>query len=611
MFQASPAPCGNEAETIVRTKDLSAVASVVMTAGLRPELFAERGLVTINRRLLIAALVLLVLVGFGVRVRGLSAEGLSEDELNKLQAVGDYRAKGLTSANSEHPLLMKALLTGSLVIVDKWNSIPSLGGQRPVSPETALRFPGTVFGALTAILIFLLAAELFGAEVGLIAAALWVFDPMAIGFNRIAKEDSFLLFFFLLGNILWIRGQRVAETQSTRVAQKYYWATAAAFGAMMASKYLPQLLTVAISYYFIFQSVPATRWRLGKKRLLVFYTLIGLVFVLLNPTILFPATWRQMGQFASQKMIGHDGYEFMGKLYSHRFTDWLYGIPWYFYHVFLVVKLPLLSVAGFLVGFPLIFRRKLGDGRYFMMLWLFLWMMTFSFGGGKFTRYFTTILPAVLIIAALGVQTVGHWLGQRLSAVLATEWPKVYARPVLALLVVAGSVSTLPQAAPHFRLYTNALARNSAGPGYYFPHDEFYDASVREVVFEIAKRAPPGAQVASETPGLASYYAGRANRPDLVFVSISDPNAMKQLREGDFVVDARGRRYFSNEAIVSALQQSGAPTFTVALGSVPSASIYLLDKKMQEAVVETASRLPPLAKSLQPSSLGLRASRPL
>ena len=34
---------------------------------------------------------------------------------------------------------MKALLTASVVLADKWNSIPSLGGHRPVSTETALR----------------------------------------------------------------------------------------------------------------------------------------------------------------------------------------------------------------------------------------------------------------------------------------------------------------------------------------------------------------------------------------------------------------------------------------------------------------------------------------
>ena len=155
---------------------------------------------------------------------------------------------------------MKAFLTCSVVFADKWNSIPSLGGQHPIATETALRLPGVIFGALTAILIYLLTAELFGAEVGLIAAALWAFDPMAIGFNRIAKEDTFVLFFFLLGNIFWLRGQRVAETKSVTEGEKYYWAAAAAFGALMASKYLPQLLTVTICYYYIFQGVPATRW---------------------------------------------------------------------------------------------------------------------------------------------------------------------------------------------------------------------------------------------------------------------------------------------------------------------------------------------------------------
>jgi hypothetical protein len=209
------------------------------------------------------------------------------------------------------------------------------------------------------------------------------------------------------------------------------------------------------------------------------------------------------------------------------------------------------------------------------------------------------VLPAVLITAAIGVQAVGGWLGQRLSSLLSKEWPKVYARPALALIVVAGSLSALAKAAPHFRLYTNALGGGSAKAGYYFPHDEFYDASVRDVMLEIAKRAKPAAQVASETPGLASYYAQRANRPDLVCVLLSDPNALQQLHEGDFVIIARGRRYFSNESIVTALEQSSAPAFQVLLGNVPSASVYVLDKKSLAAIVEAAHRSP-LAKNRYP-----------
>ena len=151
---------------------MAARAEAIITAGIKPELFAQRGLVALSRPVLISLLALLVLVGFSLRVSNLSSEGLSEDELNKLHAVAGYREHGLTSANSEHPFLMKALLTGSLVLADKWNSVSFLGGQRQITPETALRLPSTIFGALTLILIFLVAAELFGAEVGLIAAAM-------------------------------------------------------------------------------------------------------------------------------------------------------------------------------------------------------------------------------------------------------------------------------------------------------------------------------------------------------------------------------------------------------------------------------------------------------
>jgi predicted membrane-bound dolichyl-phosphate-mannose-protein mannosyltransferase len=538
-------------------------------------------------------------VGFGLRATNLGAESLGEDELNKLQAVADYRANGLTSANGEHPLVMKALQTVSLVIADKWNS-SAAGSRNPISPETALRLPGAIFGAFTALLIYLIAAELFGAEVGLVAAALWAFDPAAIGLNRIAKEDTFLVFFFLLANIFWLRGQRVAESQPERNPEKYYWAAAAAFGAMMASKYLPQLIAITIAYYWLFQRIPETQWRLGKRRMLTFFAIMGVTFLLVNPTILLPGTWRQMGLFAGQKLIGHDGYEFMGNLYTHRMTDWLNGIPWYFYHVFVAVKLPLLTVLGFLIGLPLLFRRKLGDGRYFIMLWLFIWMMTFSFTGGKFTRYVTTIMPAVLITSAIGIQFASHWIGRQLSSLLSADGPRVYVPAVLALMVVLASLNAAVSVAPHFRLYTNALGGGIAARGFYFPHDEFYDASMRDVMFEIAKHARPGAIVASEVPTVAAYYAHRANRPDLALIMLSDPNALKQLGEGDFVVDARGRRYFSNESVTATLQQTSRPAFRFSLGPTPSASVYVLDKNSLAPLLETARRLPPIAKTIHP-----------
>ena len=549
---------------------MSAHADAIITAGLRPELFAGRGVLANSKTLVFVALIVLVIAGFGFRVTGLSAEGLSEDELNKLNAVADYRANGLTGANGEHPMLMKACQTATIILAEKWNN-SSFVASRPadrIAPETALRLPGTIVGALTTLLIFLIVSELFGTEVALIAAALWAFDPMAIGFNRIAKEDSFLLFFFLLANVFWLRGQRAAE--SDRSPNKYYWLTAASYGAMVASKYVPHLFAISICYYWMFQNLPETRWRLGKKRLLTFFAIMGIVFLVLSPTVLLPETWKQMGLFAGGKRISHDGYEFMNQLYTQRLSDWLNGIPVYFYLVFTAVKLPLLTVLGFLAGLPLLFRRKLGDGRYFILFWFLLWVVAFCFPGGKFTRYYTTVLPAVLITSALGIQFVGRWLA-KWSGTL-----KHYVPASLALVIIAASVISSVNAAPHFRLFMNSIGGGTSWAGYYFPHDEFYDASMREAITEIARRARPGARVASESPSLAAYYAERENRSDLICISLSEPDAVKQLTAGDYIIIARGRRYFSNDSIITTLRDHSTPVVELKLGPVPSAKIYEL-----------------------------------
>jgi dolichyl-phosphate-mannose-protein mannosyltransferase len=567
---------------------LAARAEPIITAALRPELFSDSRSLKISKTLVVAIVSVLVLAGLVLRVSGLSADGLSEDELNKLNAVQDYREHGITAANGEHPMLMKSLQTASIVVAEK------LGSR--MAPETALRLPSAIFGALTTVLIYLLVAELFGAEVALIAAALWSFDPVAIGFNRIAKEDTFLLFFFLLANIFWLRGQRVAESQPDRSPEPYYWATAAGYGAMMASKYLPQLIAITISYYWIFQAIPETKWRLGKKRMLMFFAIMGGTFLILNPAILLPATWHEMGLFAGQKLVAHDGYEFMGKLYSHRLTDWLRGTPWYFYGVFIAVKLPLPTIAGFLVGFPLLFRRRLGDGRYFVLFWMFFWFITFTFAGGKFTRYFTVILPAVLITAAIGVQHVARWLAQHLP--LPTAGAAAFLRVTFVTLVVITSLLASVAFAPHYRLFTNALGGGHARAGYYFPHDEFYDASMRDSLAEIARRAKPGARVASESPTVAAYYAQRANRSDLNCIWLSDPDSLRQMTDGDFIIDARGRRYFSNDVLISGLRQSVTPTMRFALGGIPSADVFVIDETTRSIVGEAIRSARPIARSV-------------
>ena len=131
----------------------------------------------------VLAMSAMIVLGIGIRLVGLGAVGFAEDEINKLQAVRAYD-RGDFTANAEHPMLMKILMDVSMRAARWWNS--STG--RQISEEAALRFPNVLFGALTAIPLFLLTAALFNQRTALLAAAFWSFGVNAITYNRIGKE---------------------------------------------------------------------------------------------------------------------------------------------------------------------------------------------------------------------------------------------------------------------------------------------------------------------------------------------------------------------------------------------------------------------------------------
>ena len=152
------------------------------TAGIDPEKFSDDLFFASNPKIAAAILCLFLLVGLGLRMNGLGAESLGEDELNKLQTVEEYRNNGLSGKNGEHPFLMKGMQTASISAAERINS--SFG--TAITEEGALRFPVALFGTFTALLLFFLVKELFGRSIGLITAILWSVEPMAVGFDRIA-----------------------------------------------------------------------------------------------------------------------------------------------------------------------------------------------------------------------------------------------------------------------------------------------------------------------------------------------------------------------------------------------------------------------------------------
>jgi hypothetical protein len=107
---------------------------------------------------------------------------------------------------------------------------------------------------------------------------------------------------------------------------------------------------------------------------------------------------------------------------------------------------------------------------------------------------------------------------------------------------------------------------------------------MQDVMIELASRARPNARVMVEIPSLAAYYAQRANRPDLVCVEVSDPGELEKLTPGDFLIDARGRSYISNQAMLTRLRQASQPAFTITVGTTPAAFVYVLDQKSLAAL---------------------------
>ncbi|HEV7698718.1 MAG TPA: glycosyltransferase family 39 protein [Pyrinomonadaceae bacterium] len=547
------------------------------TAGIFPEKFADELAFLTNRHVAALILTILIVVGFGLRVNKLGAESLSEDEFNKLQTVEEYRTNGLSGKNGEHPFLMKGLQTVSVIAAERISPA--------ITPEAALRFPLALFGTFTTLLLYFLFRELFGRSIALVTAALWAVEPIAVSFDRIAKEDSLVLFFFLLTSICWVRSQTLAERGASNWIG-YVWGMGVSFAALMASKYYPWLLSIIGGYYNVFEYIPLRKWRVGMGRWLIFFIVMGTAFLLFNPTILLPETWREMAKFSSEGRVGHDSYEFMGQLYSHKMSAWLAGVPWTFYYVFIAVKSSLSTLILFLIGIPLLFKKRLGDGRFYVALWAFLWFMPYTVLGGKFTRYFAVAEPLVLLGAAVAFYFGVKWLSDRLQ--LPGLASALLQSTLFAILIGIPLYDTL-SATPHVRMFTNALGGGMSAAGRYFPHDEFYDAASADIVSDIAQITSPGATVACETPELLAYYQQKARTADLKFVSLSDKQAVTELKEGDVIVLTTGRRYFSNMAYEQAFNGS-LPAADVRIAGATAARLYKLDAAKMQTIRDIANR---------------------
>ena len=502
---------------------------------------ASRRAVWARERGVILALTALVLLGLGLRLSGISAIGFAEDEINKLNAVRAYE-QGDIRPNAEHPMLMKAMIFVSMKAQRTLNS--SAGSS--ISDEAALRFPNLLFGALTAVPLFLLTAAFFDRRTGLLAAALWTFGINAITYNRIAKEDTLLVFFMLFAFYFYVRAKQSGPREVKRKRRSYIL-SGASFGLMFASKYFPHYFGLNMLYHHYFRVRERQPGEPSGRTPWYFYLLVGVVFLIANPVILLPQTWTYLDAYTNEQLLSHTGYLMGDVLYKNNMSGTpFWATPIYFYALFLAIKVPLPVIIAFLVGLVECVRRWRHPGHAFLLLMFLLWIVPYSLMGPKWLRYTLSLMPFVYMTAAVGIVALVRLVSSFFKGVSMERALRLTSLAALVVFIVWPAWTAYAHR-PHYAMYTNALGGQSAA-GYYFPHDEFYDDGLREAIEFVCRSAPEGAMIVHETPGVVGYYLEKFGRNDMQSRVLSDPNfKLADVPASAFIILQPGRTYFENQ----------------------------------------------------------------
>jgi hypothetical protein len=523
-----------------------------------------------------AVLLLIVALGFCLRVHGIDRVGFNEDEVQKVNAARAYLGDDF-SRNLEHPMLLKSMIAVSLAAADSWNR--GLGRSHQVSDEIAARFPNVVFGALTAVVIFGIAREFFGLDVALLSAMLWSTGTIAIMDNRLAKEDTLLVFFAWLGYYFYIRAKKASAInvrQYTEPYAKWYLAAGASFGLMLASKYFPHYLALIFIFYFL----PVNRGAYPPLRKQDYLLLLGtcaLMFLIANPVILAPGTIKYMLHYVAEGTMTHHGYLMMGHFYFNDVAHLRGGMPFYFYLLLLVIKTQLAVLVALSVGLIEVVRRRREPGISFLIVMSLFWIVPFSLISSKWLRWMLSWMPAIYIIAAIGLARI--FSRARSFAMENRSRLLVPALNALIFLVfLAQPLGTAANAGPFYSLYLNPLGLGRSG--YYFPHDEVADAGLRPTIFKICNEAAAGSTVSGEAPPVFAYYFHQCRRDDLHYFSLSDARR-ETLPPSTYLVVEDGRKYFENISFIRAIASEADPAWTTAIDGVPAATVYRTPESME------------------------------
>jgi hypothetical protein len=388
----------------------------------------------------------------------------------------------------------------------------------------------------------LLTGAFFDRWTAFTAAALWAFGVTAITFNRIGKEDTLMVFFMLFAFYFYLRAKQTTPHDQVK-RRKHYLLSAASFGLIDP----------------------------GGKTPVIFYLLVGVVFLLANPAVLLPQVWNYLNAYMGEKLLVHTGYLFGNQLYKNTMSGTpFWGTPIYFYALFMAIKIPLAVLGAFLVGCLVSLRRWRQPGYAFVLFMFLFWIVPYSLVGAKWLRYVLSLMPFVYMIAAIGVVEIVRIVSRSPRL----EGARAFMATIAAVIFIGLPALSAFASAPHYSLYVNALGAGRAG--YFFPHDEFYDDGLREAIKFVCDTAPANAVIAHETPAVTRYYLGRFKRTDLQSHAISSPDFdPAQLSGPVYIIVQRGRIYFENSDKLGYVRKNFRKIHEIQINGLTAAEVYV------------------------------------
>jgi 4-amino-4-deoxy-L-arabinose transferase-like glycosyltransferase len=506
-------------------------------------------------------LLALVAVGLALRLWHLSAEGFGDDEVHKWNAALRYLHGDFGGDDVEHPMLMKVLITFFLAV------------GRPLgwTPETITRLPNALAGGLSIFVVALLARRLFGRAAALWAAALATFSTTLIGYQRVAKEDTLLGLFLML--LCWCFAEAKAAADDKNITAQKSWELwgAASLAGMLASKYFFFLTPIPVVAYLWLRGT-GTEWRVPLKRWLQLVGVALAVWICINWTPFLPSTWEYAKTYTTGQQTVHGSLFFMGKIFHNLVEYGWNGTPPWFYPVFAFVKLAPATVVLALAGLAVALWKRAASHRI-VLAWMGVWFLVHSASGSKWGRFFTSVLPAFLILAGYAADRIVIWARGKWPASPGMRAPALVAAG-LAVLLVGGEAEAALRHSPHYRLYISPLGGGDKNITWYFPHCDYFDAGFREAVNYVAAHAEPGAELSTEIDWPAKLYSDFAGRPDLLQTLV---RRGRTCRSGKvcYVVVQTGRLYFLNQDAVAFLAQR-APWHVESIRGVEVVRVYRL-----------------------------------